>query len=45
MEINIYWKDLSKDGQETMEENGFVPTEEQISEEEPIGVIDTEERQ
>jgi len=45
MEMNIYWNDLSQEGRQSMLDSGFEPTNEQEREEEPIGVINTEERQ
>lgn len=44
MQINIYWGDLSREGKKTMIENGFFPTSEQEKEIEPIGQIDTEQK-
>lgn len=39
--INIYWDDLSETGKETLGDAGFVPTDAQIKEQEPIGAIAT----
>lgn len=44
MEQHIYWNDLSLEGQETMYNSGFQPTQQQLNEEEPIGTINTEIR-
>jgi hypothetical protein len=45
MEINIYWKDLSFEGQQSLLDSGFTPTEAQENEDEPIGTLNTEENE
>ena len=39
--VNVYWNDLTTQGQDSLRGSGFEPSEEQISEDKPIGVIAT----
>lgn len=42
MEINIYWNDLSQEGQETLINRGLTPLEDHKEELIPIGKLETE---